>query len=182
MGDQADAGILYGPRGMLARDFPPCRGVSCAAPADGVPRRARLQKTACPRCRKISQGKGPGSRRRGLPDMVESVQRSGAEPADRDRLRPEPDPAERRDTGDRGARRARRRDRRVLSAVAAGDGAPNLYRGKPLPTRFRPSSASAISGATRSALAVLWELDFWGKFRARRRIGRRRLSRLDRDL
>ena len=58
MGDQADAGILYGPRGMLARDFPPCRGVSCAAPADGVPRRARLQKTACPRRRKYLKARG----------------------------------------------------------------------------------------------------------------------------
>ena len=40
------------------------------------------------------------------------------------------------------------------------------YIGESRPDPFSiPVRASAISGATRSALRVLWELDFWGKFR-----------------
>ena len=163
MGDRVDAGILYGPRGMLVLDFPPCRGVRCVAPADGMPRRGLTSKTACPRGRKISRGEGPGSRRRGLPSVVEGIQRPGAEPTDRPRLCPEPDPAQCRHPRDRGARRPRRRNRRILSAVAAG-------RWSAYPDRaghYDPSSlplGPRYFGATPGARAA-WELDFWGKFR-----------------
>ena len=119
---------------------------------------------------------------RGLPRLVGRLPRPEPEPAGRHRLRSEPDPDGGRRARSQGEGGPRPGDRRGLSAGPAAQRQadyiqPRAPIRRPTPTTRSPrSSGASISAARSPGKSTLGQVPAW------RRIRRRRLSRLDRQL